>query len=473
MLTKDEKVAYLSNLIERNARDVLRNPIYDNFLRFRGRFAVLIGGSGCVDKDTEFFNGTGWKKINEYDNDLVLQYEEDGKARLVEPSEHHKIPCDELTHFRTHYGVDQCLSDEHRVVYENKTGKLMEIPFHELKERHKNLKSGFSGRFRTTFDYEGEGIDLTEYELRLMVAVIADGSFQCSSTRCRFNLKKDRKKERLKWLFEKCKIEYAEKESTNKGFVFFYANVPMHLKNFPDEWYSCNKEQLKIIAEECMYWDGSGGNSFSTTIKKDADFIQFVYSSIGERATISINNRVGQDYVTNGKTYIRKSIEYTVVVSKNNLVSIKNRHNKTEMKPYKTKDGYKYCFTVPSSMLILRRHNRVFVTKNSGKSYAAADKIIDRIIQEDNHRILCVRAERKQVSDSQFPLLKSRIVKRYPKLYQQGKFKINEAKGLESITFLDNDNNILFAGLDDVEKLKSIYDISSIWVNKMAQLKPL
>lgn len=35
----------------------------------------------------------------------------------------------------------------------------------------------------------------------------------------------------------------------------------------------------------------------------------------------------------------------------------------------KTYDGFKYCFTVPSSFLVMRRRGKVFISGNSGKSY--------------------------------------------------------------------------------------------------------
>ncbi len=428
-----------------------RNAVYKPTREYTGRFSIFIGGSGCVDCDTEYFNGKQWIPINQYDGKKVLQYNEDGTAELINPKKYIKEPCEELTHFNTFYGIDQCLSDEHIVVYQTSKGHLAKKRFSEVKRVHNETSKGFYGRFYTTFDYSGKGINLNEYELRLMVATIADGSFQIDNNRCRFNLKKDRKKERLKWLFDKCKIEYVETKSTNEGFVFFYANVPMHLKNFPTEWYNCSKRQLEIIAEECLLWDGStcnGSKTYSSTIKKDADFIQFVFSSIGERATISINDRTGQEYLTAGKMYIRKSVEYTVCVSKNKTVSVQNRHKKAEMKPYKTKDGFKYCFTVPSGMLVLRRNNKIFITGNSGKSYEVADLVIDRIVHETRdkvgqaHRILCIRNERKQVSESQFPLLRSRALTRYPDL----DWEVNRAQGNERISY--NGNEIIFAGLD-------------------------
>ena len=41
---------------------------------------------------------------------------------------------------------------------------------------------------------------------------------------------------------------------------------------------------------------------------------------------------------------------------------------KTLIEEYKTKDGYKYCFSVPSEMLVLRRNKKIFVTHNCGKT---------------------------------------------------------------------------------------------------------
>lgn len=104
----------------------------------------------------------------------------------------------------------------------------------------------------------------------------------------------------------------------------------------------------------------------------------------------------------------------------------------------------------------------------SGKSYFAADKIIIRIMKEDKHNILCVRDTQASVSKSQFPLIEGEI-KRWG-LYKH--FKINRAKGSESITFIPNGNKVIFSGLDDVEKLKSIYDISSIWVEEANEILP-
>jgi phage terminase large subunit len=107
----------------------------------------------------------------------------------------------------------------------------------------------------------------------------------------------------------------------------------------------------------------------------------------------------------------------------------------------------------------------------SGKSYEIADKHIDRIVTEDGHRILCCRAEQKQISESQVPLIVSRIKARYPDSYANNQWKTNLSKGHESITYLPNGNTFIFWGLDDPSKLKSIFDITSVWLEEADQIE--
>jgi phage terminase large subunit len=109
----------------------------------------------------------------------------------------------------------------------------------------------------------------------------------------------------------------------------------------------------------------------------------------------------------------------------------------------------------------------------SGKSYEIADKNIDRIVKEDKHRILCCRAEQKQISESQVPLIVSRIKARYEQSYIKGQWKISLSKGHESITYLPNGNTFIFWGLDNPDKLKSIFDITSVWLEEADQIEAL
>lgn len=342
-----------------------------------GDVTVLSGLSGCVDCDTEYFNGFEWKKISDYkEGEKVLQYNKDGTAELVYPKEYIKKPCDVLHLIDTKYGINQCVSDEHRMVYQTSKGNLAIKSFSEMKSIHENSKWGFLGKFYTSFKYNGNGIDLSEFEIRLMCAVICDGTFSlkyADKNICRFNIKKKRKKERLEWILSKLKLDYRKEQYNPKDpkFSNYLVHVPRIEKYFSSFWYNCTNEQLNIICDEILYWDGSmknGKKRFSTTIKETADFVQFAFSSCGYKAVIYTNNRIGGKQITSKKEYVRKSLEYEVNITNRNMIGLNLGKNKTPIKDYPTKDGFKYCFSVPSSMLVLRRDNKINITGNTGKT---------------------------------------------------------------------------------------------------------
>lgn len=363
-------------------------------------FMLLAGYAGCVDKDTEFFNGKKWKKISEYKNgDKVLQWNKDGNATLVEPLDYIKLPCDKMYHFETKYGIDQTLSGEHRIITYSPKGFFHERKMEEVLQIHN--ERGFHEKFQTSFNYNGSGIDLTDDEIKLMCAVICDGSFYSYSKEgdesyytCRFHIKKDRKKEALRKLFKDGSFTYKEKESVRDGYIDFYVKAPRREKVFTEYWYNCNNHQLQIICDNILQWDGNANitnkgkerKRFFTTIKETADFIQFAFSSCGYRATIQENNRKGRMKKINEKEYETKSIDYNVNISNNTFVGLcsdtRPDHTKTEIKEVIPEDGYKYCFTVPSSYLVLRRNNKIFITGNSGKTMSIHNLIT---LMEDNN----------------------------------------------------------------------------------------
>jgi len=362
---------------------------------------MLSGSAGCVDCDTEFFNGQGWKRIADYTvGDKVLQYNEDGSTNLINPIAYIKKPCDKLWHFETKYGINQTICDEHRIVYWSAKGFKHEGHIDEI-INGQNSK-GWNGKFNTAFNYTGNGISLTDTEIRIMCAVICDGSFYKvkEGYKCRFHIKKDRKKERLRLLFTEGNINWSEVKSQTEGYSDFYIILPVKTKIFDTDWYNCTHHQLEVICSEIMFWDGHVNKTnngiirsrYSTTVKANADFIQFAYSACGYRASISIYNRIGQSYLTNNKKYIRKSIEYNVTVSNQTMVGLctDNRlnHGKTPIIQVPTIDGYKYCFTVPSHMMVLRRKNCIFITGNCGKT--ATTKALVKMLKDNNYTMTCV-----------------------------------------------------------------------------------
>jgi phage terminase large subunit len=118
---------------------------------------------------------------------------------------------------------------------------------------------------------------------------------------------------------------------------------------------------------------------------------------------------------------------------------------------------------------LLSNKNRYLVLKGgggSGKSVFAAQKVIVRVVAEKGHRILVCRKVAKTIRESCFALLRETI----GNMGLSNLFIVN--KGDLKITCKLNNNEILFAGLDDVEKLKSINGITSIWIEEASELLP-
>lgn len=102
----------------------------------------------------------------------------------------------------------------------------------------------------------------------------------------------------------------------------------------------------------------------------------------------------------------------------------------------------------------------------SGKSVFAAQKTAYRILTEKQHRILICRKVAKTLRESVFALIRGIIAD----WGMSDLFTVNKTD--MTIRCNINDNVIMFAGLDDVEKLKSIYNITSIWIEEASEIDP-
>lgn len=99
----------------------------------------------------------------------------------------------------------------------------------------------------------------------------------------------------------------------------------------------------------------------------------------------------------------------------------------------------------------------------SGKSIFAGRKVLERVTTERGHRWLVCRKVARTLRDSCFAQLRGQISEHYAGA--GARFNLSDMR----ITFA-NGSEILFAGLDDVEKLKSIYDITGIWIEEASEI---
>jgi PBSX family phage terminase large subunit len=115
----------------------------------------------------------------------------------------------------------------------------------------------------------------------------------------------------------------------------------------------------------------------------------------------------------------------------------------------------------------------------SGKSYVAAQKVIMRILDpyihekfggtpfKNKERVQCNWLIIRQTLSTHKSSTWELIIKIIRSLGIENMFTIN--KSLMKITYKPTGSFIIFKGLDDVEKLKSITDINNIWVEEISE----
>lgn len=355
----------------------------------------------CVDAETEYFNGTEWKKMPDYvDGEGVLTWYPDGHAAVEVPKRYINVPSDEPFYHYTSNTLDMCLSASHRVIYEVshhvKGSPLREKTCKEVFEKWNADSNGFRGRIPLTFSLK-EDVVIDENILRVAVMINADGSYReklvtingsCKNPNNPENLAHDiyevrvykpRKIERARMLLQNAGIDFCENDVaaskeranglTGKSFLFRF---PFNPKTFPSDWIYLSHELKEAFLDELMCWDGSvqtnenipnrnGGvgtatsKRYSSSKKHDIDLVQMIAHSC--------------DYSTRLREDKRgTSFNYQLSLRSNRFSKMTKEDNSPNvMKTGKFEQVYvdrKYCFETASSYLVLRRNGKMFVTGN-------------------------------------------------------------------------------------------------------------
>jgi len=327
---------------------------------------------GCVSADTEFLSPTGWKRIDCYDNELVAQFHpETREIEFVKPIEYIRRPCKTMIAIAPNRGMSQRLSHEHRVLFYRRDGSHDVMSAAEFMQNlHENGPYRANARFCSTFSVRSSTeLDLTDAQIRLMVAVIADGHFGAESTsRCVIRLKKERKIKRLKELLILAKTPFSNHPcgGADPDFQVFVFAAPRREKEFTTYWWNASQTQLEIIADEICYWDSSedsresNGTRFSTHIEASANFAQYAFAAAKRPASLkfAIRDRRAEDRDL--------SVEYYVHAQDDDKFIGPGRTGSVYEVP--NTEGFKYCFEVPTSFLLLRHNGYIFATGNTGKT---------------------------------------------------------------------------------------------------------
>jgi tRNA-splicing ligase RtcB len=313
---------------------------------------------GCVDKDSEYLSPTGWRKISEYVGGPVMQYDpETGQGAFVEPSRYVVRDEEKFFSIQSKYGINQFLSADHKMLVWDIRGRdrhrvMTTISAADYVAEDTRLIQGFKAEFETTFTpVLDTKVDLSDEQIRVQVMLSADG-FRYSKSDMKIRVKKQRKIERVKELLSAASIEYRLTEWDN-GVSEFTLTPPVYTKDLSMFW-EASLEQLKVIAEECIHWDGNADDQvFFTRDRGNADFIHYAFTATGKRGVL--RSDVGKDGV----------LDYRVFAQDNTRVA-RYGNDRTPVEEVDSVDGKSYCFTVPSGFWVMRRGGNVVMTGNCG-----------------------------------------------------------------------------------------------------------
>lgn len=463
-------------------KDFYSDPLNEALVTFNkkvypkfGNIVILAGGAGCYPKGTEYFNGNEWVKIEDYKNgDKVLQYDPlTQKAELITPKEYIGLDVDGFINIKNKR-IDFTTSLNHKhLVINDKTKYYETKSANELLEKNKTNIRGNKCKLVTSFNYSGCGIDRTEKDIRLQIAIMADGYKLPQENKFRMSFKRKHKIDRFRELLTLNNIEY--REYIDNGFTRFEFYFINHEKEFESYWYNCTKEQLEIVTDEVLKWDGSitergkrkNSYSFSTTSEKTKDFVQFSFSALNKNCSV-------YDYKKEGC-----KLCYDLRISHSNGIGISKNHrtdNTTMIEKIEHNENEKmYCFEVPSGFFVVRQNGHIVVSGNSGKGFIINNLLgIDgKVLDVDELKKLAMNMEyfRKKypemvsMSTDLLALKNSENVKKLHAIVdKEGLIKKREKTLMKSILSSDINRkpNIIFdVTLKNTKKLNHISDFAN------------
>jgi hypothetical protein len=336
-------------------------------MRDMHRIRVIVGPLGCLSNDSEFLTPTGWKRMDAYtEGDLVAEWDPSTSETVFrKPTRYIVEPSSTLLWFRNKHGLSMQVSDEHRMPLYDREEQFVVKTAIEVATDNRNYAVPIF------FTPQRQGLNWSEPELRLAVAINADGHHPKAGFKTVIHLSKERKITRLRELLDNCGVDFDETAYDN-GTTNFSFHSPYKGKHYDGEWWNATPAQLAIILDEMSHWDGLANHTetrFYSAYKADADFIQYAAHACGRRAGLKVITRSNKP---------EWNTEYLVQISKTN--GQRNRtlihRESVRINRINAVDGKKYCFETNSGYFVTRHHNKVFITGNSGKTMGCIMELV-------------------------------------------------------------------------------------------------
>jgi len=448
--------------------DIKFPPTISAFMRSNARTRLILGPFGCLPASTQFLTARGWVRMDQYAGQRVAQWDQrTQRITWTKPRNYIRADCKEFIRFDSG-GLTMELSPEHRVPYWNWNGKF-DVTTAELMEQcpsKRIIPTTFAGP-------DTSGLDMPDALIRFAVMMHADGHYPPRGKQAMVTVRKDRKKARIRETLIALGVEWKEHVYSQRPTESIFSFVPPYTgKHFGPEWYAANARQLGIVAEEVAHWDGGvyGPEGkpeyrYFTVHKGDADFVQYACHASGRRAVLGFQQPRPNEKVC-WVVHMRR------LGSAKNVASVRGDHTKITRVP--SKDGLKYCFTVPTGFFVARCENNIFVTGNSGKSVGSQIEIPRRASEQRPSTLNGRRKSRIAVVRNTMPQLRDTTLKTWMDWFPNGSLGHYVSTGKTYyIKHGDIDCEVVFRALDDEADVRNLLslELTAAYVNEFKDIQ--
>lgn len=290
----------------------------------------------CFIGEVEVLTLGGWRRFDEvyYDREAVATWD-NGQITFVNPDSWQHMRNRPIIHLETR-SVSLPVTEDHRCLLRTRQGEYKDIIAKDYVDDHQQLHAGWW--------WGGEGLELSDSEIRLIVAIQADGSIT-PHNKVDFSFHRRRKISRIQELMKGQKYKRIKAKPPRTRFSLDAPHL-VRYKFFGPWVFQLSRRQIDIFLEELFFWDGSftRKNNYASADKRGVDFVQALFCLSGRRARYrKYTNSLGS--VSHQLDIVNTDYSWTT------------NHTKTHL-------GLRdvYCCSVPSGYIVVRHNGKVMIT---------------------------------------------------------------------------------------------------------------
>ena len=297
-----------------------------------------------VPGTVEYFNGHEWHPIRDYrKSDLILQYTRDGHAQLVMPSRYTvNKKCRSYT-IASSNSMIVCGNWAGRMPYKSSKNIVVSLNMSSIIEKVEN--GIFKGKFIGAFYYENNEMPIDSEQIDLITMLNETEIESWDGTTVRTSISRPNQIVEVIAICQQKNMHYEIVSCNEKRINLIIYDCP-NIDTWEKHKYSFSQEQAQRIAVSMLKWNYN--KNYTTTSIENADYYQFIVTSIGKRAIMK---------KIKGKYIIRTTNTACAVFPKD--LNIDERYQRLSI--ISLPDRREYCLEVPSGMPIFRYRYNIYV----------------------------------------------------------------------------------------------------------------